>query len=710
MTRRKETTRGEATRGASAARFTVRARLANPFRPARPLAGARLLAALLAIPIAAASAAGQDEPSPPVETQPAASQPASTETDLEDFDDIGLLELEVPIVVTAARREQKITTVPYAVSVITAEDIRRSGARSIPDALRLVPGMDVADLSYGNFAVSPRGFHGQRANKTLVLVDGRQIFDSVMGGTVWGLWPFQLEDIKRIEVIRGPGGVTWGANAVNGVINIITKDPKDQQGLTFTSNIASRSSYKEYLGYAFADEKLQFRISGEYETSAGFKQGGWLLDRYGDEYKAGRISVHTIYKPKPESPDTLTLSAGSAAVGDNWPLAVLAGFNAWQPKAQANFVLGKWRHQVADDNEYELTAYVNDCWLMSGLPSFEFRYQQYALQFTHTFRPSEKHTLTWGIDTRFDYTDATNADPQMLSEGIVRTFIGGVYVQDEWRFAPRWALNLGVRCEYDSYGGFQPSGRAALSYQLRDDSLVYVAASRAFHMPTGARRFLEAPIADGFMYIRSDPHADAEKLMAYEVGYRAKFFDRLELNLNAFWHEYTDLIISDSYRGPPGIIQIVGGRTVAANLYGTELDFRYRATERLTFLGNYTYQQLDWTPGTSILDAGLITPPKHKYMLGARYEPLDNLHLSSHAYFVDRVRTPNGDLPMAHRAIDQYVRLDLQAEYVFWDERAAFSLGVRNLLDTGHLEGGSSQLGMGEVPRMYYAQLRVALK
>ncbi|MFQ5495756.1 MAG: TonB-dependent receptor plug domain-containing protein, partial [Phycisphaerae bacterium] len=135
--------------------------------------------------------------------------------------------MEVQVVVTASRREQKLGSVPYAMSVITADDIRRSGARSIPDALRLVPGVDVADLSFGNAAVSSRGFHGFIANLTLVLVDGRQIYDSVFGGTLWGAWPFQLEDIERIEVIRGPGGVTWGANAVNGVINIITKDPAD---------------------------------------------------------------------------------------------------------------------------------------------------------------------------------------------------------------------------------------------------------------------------------------------------------------------------------------------------------------------------------------------------------------------------------------------------------------------------------------------------
>jgi iron complex outermembrane receptor protein len=178
-----------------------------------------------------APAPAQEPANPPPQTQPTTAPAPSEELGFAEDEDVGLLELEMPIVITATRREQSIATVPYAISVITAEDIRRSAARSVPDALRLVPGMDVAELTYGDAAVSPRGMHAMTARTTLVLVDGRQIFDSLFGGTLWGSWPFQLEDIERIEVIRGPGGVTWGANAVQGVINIITKNPADRRRL-----------------------------------------------------------------------------------------------------------------------------------------------------------------------------------------------------------------------------------------------------------------------------------------------------------------------------------------------------------------------------------------------------------------------------------------------------------------------------------------------
>ena len=186
-----------------------------------------------------AADAVQDKPSTrPVDEQSARTPPGQDQ----EIEDIDLLDIEIPVVVTASRREQSVNTLPYAVSIITAEDIRRFGARSVPDALRLATGVDVAELSFGSAGVSPRGMHGFISRQVLVLVDGRQIYDSWFGGAVWSSWPFQLEDIARIEVIRGPAGVTWGANAVHGAINIITKDPRDQRGLTFSASGGSRGS------------------------------------------------------------------------------------------------------------------------------------------------------------------------------------------------------------------------------------------------------------------------------------------------------------------------------------------------------------------------------------------------------------------------------------------------------------------------------------
>lgn len=647
--------------------------------------------------------------SPPAATAPA--QPAPSPAATDGLDDIELLDLRVPVVVTATRRPQPVDTVPYAVSVITADDIRRAGARNVPEALRLAPGIDVAALSYGNYAVSPRGFHGFLADQALVLVDGRQLFDSLFGGTAWGIWPFQVEDIERIEVVRGPGGVTWGANAVNGVINIITKKPADQAGLTITGGGGSRGTHNEHLGYAFADDKLQLRISGEFENSDGFRSGRrGFLHGYEDEYHAGRLAVHGIFDVSPR--DTLTFSAGSAITDDNLPRGLVSGPQRKNVSFQANYVLGRWTHEIEPDNHIDVAAYVNDHYASPGMSRLEYRYQQLAFQFSHTFKPAPAHTLTWGLDTRVDLLDTSIADPYMLAEDYLSTAVVGLYVQDDWRLAPRWLLSLGARIDYESYGGFQPSGRAALAYELNENSRVYAAVSRAFQMPAVGVRFLEMPFYWGLAHLVSDEHVNTQDLLAYELGYRAQLFDRLDLDLNTFWHEHQDLVGLTPRPGPPGLLAVEYDNLADASIYGVELEARYALTERVTLLGNYTFQNLNWRSGEapSVLCRDNPEPPKHKFMLGARWGLTDDLHLASHLYYVDATTAPNGAWPLSPLTIHPYFRLDLRGEYEFWNDRAALAVGVRDLLDGAHYEGGTMFLGPGEVPRMIYAELRIRYK
>ncbi len=625
-----------------------------------------------------------------------------------DFEDIDLLELEVPMVVTAGRREQKLTSVPYAMSVITAKDIRRAGARTIPDALRLVVGVDVAELTSGGSAVSPRGFHGFLVRQVLVLVDGRQLFDSHFGGTVWSVWPFQIEDIARIEVIRGPGGVIWGANAVNGVINIITKDPGDQLGLTMTAGGGTRGSFHQYVGYGFKDDKLRLRISGEYEANDGFRTGGSFLRSLDDEYKAGRIGVHAVYEASEK--DRFTLSAGHSSMDGGFPTMPLVGLGlSHNSGGQASFLMGTWTRDVAPDNRIELTAYVNDFGTSPGVPAMDYRYQQIAFQFGQTFVPAEGHRLTWGIDSRLDLLDATNSDPHMLSRDYITTGVVGVYVQDQWQLAKRWSLDLGARIDYEAYGGFQPSARAALSYELSDHEVIYGAVSRAFQMPPAGLRFVTTPILNGLTYVEGDRTVNPETLLAFELGYRGRLFECLDASLNFFWHEFDDLTTITPRLGPPGLLTMDFDNRARASMYGAELELKYAVTRDLTLLGNYTYQQLDWYSTAPMFDKDAISAPKHKAMIGATYSPTPDLHLSSYLWYVDAVEAPNSAFPFLARHIDPYFRLDVRAELDLWDDRVSIAVGAKNLLDPEHAEGGTVFLNEAEVPRMVYAEVRFAI-
>ncbi len=660
-------------------------------------------------PDAALDFGGQIEP---VDGGAPDGEDATTEGVSEDddgFADLSLEELmQVQVVVTASRREQNISTVPYAISVITAADIRAAGARSVPDALRLVSGVDVSDLAYGAAAVSPRGTHGFLVRSTLVLVDGRQIFDSHFGGTLWNNWPFQLEDIERIEVIRGPGGVTWGANAVNGVINIITKDPADQLGLTLTSSGASRGSFKQHIGYGVKEGKWRLRLSGEYEASDGFNVGGSVWRRLDDEYKGGRISLRALYDAGPD--DRFTFSAGNAVVDGAFPPTPMAGFGVRRNSgSQASFIMGTWSHDTAKDDLFEVTAYVNDFQVSPGVPAIDYRYQQFALQIRHSYAPANAHRLTWGTDSRVDLLDATNSDPFMLSRDSLTTAIIGLYIQDQWRFAPKWSLDLGARIDYECYGGFEPSARAALSYELSENAMIYGAVSRAFQMPPVGLRFLDLPLINGITRAKGRRDLGTDPLMAYELGYRGRLFDRVDTSLNLFWHEQTDRTTLSPMLGPPGLLRMDLDNRARMSTYGVELDAKYVVTKNLTFLANYTFERVDWRASVPFHDTEAMSPPAHKFMVGARYSPTDDLHLSTHLYFVDAVTAPWVDMPFWHRKIDPYWRLDLRGEYEFWDDKAALSVGVRNLLDSNHAEGGTLFLNYAEAPRMVFAELRLRI-
>lgn len=639
--------------------------------------------------------------------------PPAADAEGDCLEDIDLLELDVETVVTGLRRRQDVRELPYAASVITAEDIRRSGARSIPDALRLVPGVDVADLAYGFSSVGVRGFYTTQSTQSLVLVDGRQISDPILGGTYWGCWPFQLEDIERIEVIRGPAGVTWGANATNGMINIVTKDPADQTGLTTYARGGSRGQNIEHLGYGFVDGKLRMRVSGEYEGSDGFAKGGSFLRKLDDDYKSGRFGLYGVYTKNPR--DTITVSAGSAVTDGVFPQSLAHGFfGLHNPGAQANYVMSRWDHKLDSDSAYSVSGYVNDYRTNLGGDAYDLQYHQFALQFNHTFKPAESHRLIWGLDTRADLVDGSNADPHFLDQNRVNSGTIGLYVEDEWRFAPKWALNTGARIDYESYTGFQPSARLALSYEPQKDALIYGAVSRAFKSATPGLRFIDMQILDGLMAMQSDRDMDVLSEIAYELGYRKKYFDRLDTQINLYWNECRDAAGFVNKLGLPDHLLVTNLQDASNySLYGVEMEARYAVTRKLTLLGHYTFQFMDWRSSDApdfSLALNSVSPPRHKFMIGPRYDLTDNIHLSSQLYYVDNARAPNPALPFVSKAIDSYFRWDLRAEYEFWKKRAWIAVGVQNLIDPGHYEGADKFYNDAQVPRMVYIEMRATFK
>ncbi len=204
----------------------------------------------------------------------------------------------------------------------------------------------------------------------------------------------------------------------------------------------------------------------------------------------------------------------------------------------------------------------------------------------------------------------------------------------------------------------------------------------------------------------------ATTMMAYELGYRGKFLnDRLETTADVYWDEYSNMLASAFRPGPPGLLRFDLDTRSDYSLYGVEASAKYKLTKQLTLLGNYTFEMMDWRGAMGpCVEQDFVTPPKHKFMLGARYDPIPDLHLSTQVYYVDAVTAPNSTIPLLPRRIPRYFRLDLRAEYEFWKKQASVAVGVRNLLDPSHPEGGTQFLNNAEVPRMIYAEMRFTIK
>jgi outer membrane receptor protein involved in Fe transport len=354
---------------------------------------------------------------------------------------------------------------------------------------------------------------------------------------------------------------------------------------------------------------------------------------------------------------------------------------------------------------------VNDLSFTQGLDDSEFRYEQFALQVSQTFKPVENHTLTWGVDTRAEYLSAAASDPYMMTEGYVGTGLIGLYAQDEWRFAPKWALNVGARMDHEFYNGFQPSGRVALSYEPAKDSLIYAAVSDAFVLPTVGDRFQNEPILRNLGRLTSHVDMTPTTALTYELGYRGKFFDRLEMTAALFWNEYNDWPTAHIAPGPPSLFRLDYDTRASASMYGFELGTKYHLSRNLTLLGNYTFEQMNWRGSMDpTMEADINTPPKHKFMIGTQYSPVSDLHLSSYLYYTDTIHAPNSSMPFIPRHIPTYFRLDLRAEYEFWKKQASVAVGVKNLLEPNHREGGTLFLNDEEVPRMIYAEYRMTIR
>ena len=611
------------------------------------------------------------------------SEPASSQVSLKNLSVEQLMNVEVTSV---SRRPEKLSETASAVQVITAEDIRRSGATSIPEALRLVSNLHVAQVDSSQWAISARGFNNTTANKMLVLIDGRTVYTPLYAGVFWDVQNLLLEDIDRIEVISGSGATLWGANAVNGVISITTKHARDSQGLLI-------------------------------ETGGGTQPRGFMNVRYG-----GRLSSDGYYRVYGKIFDRgRTLFSNGRDANNNWHLGQ-GGFRIDWRKSPANGftlqgdfydgqvdhlatqstdikggnILARWSRRISSRSDLSLQFYY-DRTHRSMAPIFAEDLSTYDIDFQHRLHFGERNELIWGLGYRQIDQDILNSPSlAFLPAHVMRRRYNG-FVQDEIVLVKdRLNLTVGTKVEHNNYTGveFQPSGR--IMWKIDRRQMAWGAVSRAVRTPSRIDRELFVPAKPPFL-IAGGPDFTSEESLSYELGYRSQPHDRVSVSVAAFFNDYDDLRSVEQIN-PPRPFPVKIGNGLKGHSYGAELTANYYVNNWWHLHAGFTEMRIKIRPTLTSTDrsngSGESHDPNRRLLLRSSIDPFQHIQFDSVFRYVSGIE--NQRLP-------GYAELDLR---LAWRPSSSleFSLAGQNLLHDRHAEFGSPTMRQ-EIERSVYGKV-----
>lgn len=625
-----------------------------------------------------------------------------------------LVNVEVVSINSLFKKQTPLEQAPAAASLVTGDDVRRLGITTIPEALRLVPGMDVARIDSHEWAISARGFDAQFANKLLILMDGRTIYGPAYGGVNWGMQDMMLEDLDRIEVIRGPGASLWGANAVNGVVNILSKSARDTQGLLITSQDGTEDQPEIAARYGGQiSSNAYYRIWGKY-----FNRDGLVTSTgadAGDSWNSLQGGTRMDWEPSDESRFTLQGSYYNDFVHENQNVVVLtppyvSNTNALNHDYGGN-VLGRWTRDFSESSSLTLQTYY-DFFKQEQVGSSETR-NTFDLDLQHRFQLGSRNDVIWGGEYRLT-TD--NFPPNFFLTWTPpsrndQVFSG--FVQDEITLQPqRWSLTLGSKFEHNDYTGFEAEPDARLLWTPTDNQTVWASVSRAVRTPsryeTGARVNYSVFVQPGNVLainrLIGNANAESEDLNAYELGYRIEPTKKLSFDLAGFYNQYDHLLrFVDGTPFPQGPITIFP-QTIenngSAETFGTELSAQWKVLDNWRLAASYSWLHVHLDPNNRAFQGN----PEQLFQIRSYLDLPHNIEFNGALYYVDQQVAEAG---LGTETIPSYVRLDLG---LIWRPTKNLELGVwgQNLLQNRHEEFPSLKSSVQtEVPREFSAKITI---
>ncbi len=621
-----------------------------------------------------------------------------------------LMDIEV---VSASKKPQGRTETASAITVITADDIRRGGFTHLAEALRTVPGLEIGQVDANRWSISVRGNNSLFANKLLVLIDGRTVYTPVFGGTYWDIQDHPLEDIDRIEVIRGPGAAIWGVNAVNGVINILTKSAKQTRGTLASAYVGDREAgWTTRFGGAIGDEAepmTAYRVHARAHQTKDYD-----VDRDGDghdEWRHGRLGFRI--DSSPSEADALRLSGDVYAQQNDQaalnPFAFPLTFREIHYEQTGGNLVGSWDRALGEDSSLQVKGYYS---LDRRQFLLESESHTADLELQHDSVPFEHLSLSWGGGYRYTETRFSGRpvgisiafDPDDEALHLATAFAQLQYDL----FADRLSLIAGTKLSYDGWSGFQyqPTGRFVV--KPAEGHAVWAAVSRAVRTPTQAERDISLVLPGALpVELTGDRGTRAEELTAFELGYRFYALERVNVDLTAFWNEYESLSNFVARIPPvPPPLRVEFSNSSRLSTRGVEVEVNVVATSWWRLRMAYSYLQMDEFEKASSLSFGKTSQqnPHHQFNVGSSFElPLD-LEFDVSVYYVDGLPAVVPSLASPNDNVEQYVRLDLRLAYAPADG-LEFALVGQNLNDDRHYESSDFTGGQStQIPRSFYAK------
>jgi iron complex outermembrane receptor protein len=624
-------------------------------------------------------------------------------------------------VTTVSRKNESLSGAAAAIHVITNDDIRRSGINSLPESLRMVPGLEVARANSRQWAISSRGFNSVFSNKLLVSMDGRTLYTPLFSGVFWEETDTVLEDIDRIEVIRGPGATLWGANAVNGVINIITKSAKETQGV-----LISGGGGMEELGFGtvryggqFATN-VHYRVYGKHSNRDEFRMtdGGGAADSWWMSQTGFRIDW------EPSEINRLTLQ-GDYYFGDlggivrKHSLTPPRMFSeAFRTRVEGANILGRWTHEISAGSDFTLQAYFDQT--DRGFGIGREKRDTFDIDAQHRFPLGTWNEIVWGAGYRFSADEITESPDALMRDPSDEIHLISAFVQNEFTIVPdHLRLTLGTKLEHNDFTGFefQPSGRFAWTPHERHT--IWGAVSRAVRTPARNDRdfsfFAEAPRQAPVLPlpvlfpVSGNRGFVSEEVLAYEVGYRVELHRRVSMDWTAFYNDYDHL--RDGRRGsfelrssPENTFYIAVPLTISNDLfgetYGMETSASWQPLDSWRLRASYSLLKMNLhsrNPPPSVGEADEGFNPQHQFLLWSDVDLGPKVEVGAGLRYVSSLPSRN---------IDAYTELDVR---LAWKPNKNCELAIigRNLLDPHHREFGPHSITTPnvEVERSVFAKL-----